>query len=119
MSSSAMGTDISSADYRDEGDAVRRRCRGLGTYRERGAGQAREGSTGSSGRHRSVMDDQDAFEHGADTDSIAKGMGSSGERASGSSRERNQGGGITNRSMERERSEQQQLPERGKSQSER
>jgi len=46
---------------------------------------------------------------------------SSGERGRGSSGERNRGnaGGISNREMEQERAEQEQLPERGHSQSER
>jgi hypothetical protein len=49
-------------------------------------------------------------------------MGSSDERNSGSrggSRDSSTGGGISNRELEREQSEQEQLPERGRSQSER
>ncbi len=45
--------------------------------------------------------------------------GSSGERSRGSSGERNSGGGITNRGLDREMAEQEQLPDRGHSQSER
>jgi hypothetical protein len=49
-----------------------------------------------------------------------RGRGSSGERNSGSTGSRSSNtGGITNRELDREQSEQEQLPERGRSQSER
>jgi hypothetical protein len=54
------------------------------------------------------MDNQETFEHGSGGSPVSKGMGSGGG-----------GTGITNRGMEREQREQQQLPERGRSQSER
>jgi hypothetical protein len=86
---------------------------------ERGAGQERGGTAPSGGHQRSVMDDQDAFEHGSGGDAISRGMGSTGERGAGPDGERNRGGGISNRDMAREQDEQDRLPERGRSQSER
>lgn len=48
-----------------------------------------------------------------------RGMGSSGERnLGGGDRDSSKSGGITNRPLDREQSEQQQLPDRGRSQSE-
>jgi hypothetical protein len=64
-------------------------------------------------------------EHGIGTStdsstSDVRGSGSSGERNAGSSGDRSSNtGGITNRPLDREQSEQEELPERGRSQSER
>ena len=83
---------------------------------EQGAG--RDDSMSSGQRHNpSVMDDKEHFEHGSGPDTVAGGMSSAGERGSGANREQKQGGGITNRGTDRERSEQRQLPERGRSKS--
>jgi hypothetical protein len=85
---------------------------------ERGRAQDR-GGRGSAREHESsVMDDQDTFEHGSGGSGVSKGMSQTGERGAGSGGERHRGG-ITNRGADRERMEQDQLPERGRSQSER
>lgn len=68
------------------------------------------------GSRRSVLSDEESFEHGAGTSELARGMGTSGKQSrKDADRE---GTGITNRGMDRERDEQQQLPERGKAKSE-
>ena len=103
---------------------------------ERTRGQQQGGSSGARQQgQRSALDDQESFEHGTGSDDVARGMGSSSGRGTGSNQERNmgssrernmssnedraRGGGITNRGTEREQDEQDQLPERGRSQSER
>jgi len=48
-----------------------------------------------------------------------QGRGSEGEQNTGNQRSRSNTGGITNRPLDREQSEQDNLPERGQSQSER
>ena len=85
-------------------------------------GTERNRSSDSSSNHRSVMDDQESFEHGSRTSDVARGMGSSSERGMESGRSSGRSGqsrsGISNRSFEEERNEQSRLPERGRSQSE-
>jgi hypothetical protein len=63
---------------------------------------------------RAMFSDRDSSEERSSGSSGERSRGSSGERNSGSS-----GGGITNRGRDREMAEQEQLPERGHSQSER
>ena len=66
----------------------------------------------------SVLGSKESFEHGSGTSEMARGMGSSGERGSvsehGSS---GSGSGISNRGADQERSEQNRVPERGRSKS--
>ena len=86
-------------------------------------GTERNRSSESSGDGRSVMDDQESFEHGSRTSEVARGMGSSRERGMESGRSSGKSGtqsrsGISNRGFDEEREEQSRLPERGRSQSE-
>ena len=106
--------------------AERSRDESRGTERNRSSESTSRGSG-------SVMDDQETFEHGSGTSSVARGMGSSSERGmesgrsgiKGSDRQSGdrqsgdrQSGGINNRGLDEERQEQSRLPERGRSQSE-
>lgn len=59
-----------------------------------------------------------ASDHGIGMGPAERGMGSSGERNLGGGSQGANSGGITNRELDREECEQQQLPERGRSQSE-
>jgi hypothetical protein len=71
---------------------------------------------------RAMFNDRQSSEARDSGSSGERSGGGSAERSSGSSGERNSGssgGGITNRGRDREMSEQEQLPERGHSQSER
>jgi hypothetical protein len=71
---------------------------------------------------RAMFSDRSSSESRSGSSSSERGMGSSGERNSGSgsgSRDSSSSGGISNRDLEREQCEQEQLPERGRSQSER
>jgi hypothetical protein len=104
-----------------------------GSRDDESRGTERNRSSESTSHSRSVMDDQETFEHGSGTSSVAKGMGSSSERGMESGRSGTKGsdrqsgdlqsgdrqsGGISNRSLDEEREEQSRLPERGRSQSE-
>jgi hypothetical protein len=92
--------------------------------RESGRGTERNRSSETSRDDRSVMSDQESFEHGSGTSEVARGMGSSNERgmesgrSGGKSGGQSRSGGISNRGFDEERDEQSRLPERGRSQSE-
>ena len=91
--------------------------------RESSRGTERNRSSEASRDDRSVMSDQESFEHGSRTSDVARGMGSSNERGMESGRSSGKSGsqsssGISNRSLDEERDEQSRLPERGRSQSE-
>jgi len=96
--------------------------RGRGSSDERGSagsGTSQPGS-GSMGSGQLGSDQSQSSDLGSEQSSSG-GLGSeSGERGRGSSGERNRSntGGITNRELDREQSEQEQLPDRGRSQSE-
>jgi len=66
------------------------------------------------------MNQSDGRSSSDESSSSERGVGSSGERnRSSESSSSSKSGGITNRSLDEEQCEQQQLPERGRSQSER
>ena len=69
------------------------------------------------GRSSEARDESESSSESSSRMSSERGSGSSGERNSGGSSSRT--GGITNRDLDREQCEQDQLPERGRSQSER
>jgi hypothetical protein len=69
----------------------------------------------NSGSDLGTSSDRAMFDESMSEGGSERGLGESGERTSGSSK----GGGITNRELSREQSEQEQLPPRGQSQSER
>jgi hypothetical protein len=73
------------------------------------------------GRGSEARDDAQEVDSGGSSGMTAeRGQGRSGERNADSSGSRgSKTGGITNRDLDREQSEQEQLPERGRSQSER
>jgi hypothetical protein len=78
---------------------------------------SRDNVQNSQSQDRSSSADQGAS---GNRDSAAqRNSGASNERGAGSGNERNSGGGITNRGLDREMEEQEQLPDRGHSQSER
>jgi hypothetical protein len=84
-----------------------------------GSSSDRAMMTGRSSEERS-MSEEDASSSRSSSVSSERGRGSSGERNSGdSSRSSSRSGGITNRDLDREQCEQDRLPERGRSQSER
>lgn len=91
--------------------------------RESSRGTERNRASEGSRDDRSVMSDQESFEHGSRTSEVARGMGSSNERGMESGRSSGKSGsesrgGISNRGLDEEREEQNRLPERGRSQSE-
>jgi hypothetical protein len=104
----------------EQAEGSREKMRGKGSSvgdrlreTERTSGSGSEKSGGDLG----TSSDRAMWE-GEGSRSSGRGMGSSRERnRSGSSGER--GGGITNRGLDTEQQEQEQLPERGRSQSER
>jgi hypothetical protein len=71
------------------------------------------------GRSSEARDESESSESSSSSSRMSseRGSGSSGERNSGGSSSRT--GGITNRDLDREQCEQDKLPERGRSQSER